>query len=689
MKFQSSPKYQTLTSHLEKKSVLLVCGPEINEDSTFQFSVYKKMRDQLLSHLAEQNSQLLSEYLPSLTHLDILSTSAKKNLSFERTLAEIVSHQNDFLTCFQSLEQEKPNEIHLYIAKLAKAGYFPYIISTNFDVYLEHAFKIEGVRYQTHRSFEEFSLLDKETLEDPEQVHLLKIRGCLRLPKTITADLLKEDPRLIYIKQKILTKLFNREEVLFLGYNENSLRDVLTSFSLEPQPKTSNFWIIFPEEPDKSSQSLSILFERDQEKIQFIYESLSLFFKNILDTASHFPQLPLELLKKKELEKKDQTVHLTQTIEEWFVRKMSPMQAEEIFLMLLWEVDSHQTLSYLNRLIQHLQAQSHSGELAKIWNYLGKFYKEKKDYPSALEALQQAETITKTLQDKQGLAKIFYQIGTIYRSQKNYSLTIRYFEEAVKIARSRDDQKALGYYLNNLGILYHKQKNIDQALEIFQQVEHIGKTIGDHKTLANCLNNLGMIFQEKKDLERALWYSQKTLEIDRILGEPDKLIEDLMQLGHLYKTFQRYDKALHSYQEAYSIARDIQNSTEIASTLNAIGNIYKAQASYKEAENYFSQAVQLVRSLPKSRSLAVYLNNLGICHFRKGESLKALDCFQEAENQAHIFRDKKSLANAVINLGMLYQELKEYSKALLYYRQTVELDQVLGDKKKVAITYNN
>ena len=153
---------------------------------------------------------------------------------------------------------------HLYIARLAKEGNFPLIVTSSFDRFLEKAFSYAQIEYETCIAQEDF-----RRFEVPEPtprwrlskkgscVHLLKIHGSVEFPETIYSVVDGSGKRALGTpKKEVLSRLLTRYPFVFLGYSGREMRndpDYLGMLGAREQAK-GFVWVIPPESKNEVAQ---------------------------------------------------------------------------------------------------------------------------------------------------------------------------------------------------------------------------------------------------------------------------------------------------------------------------------------------------------------------------------------------------------------------------------------------------
>ena len=133
--------------------------------------------------------------------------------------------ESRFFNVFEALNVASPNNIHLILAKLAKANILKGCITTNFDIYLEQALQKEGVEYDLLVENSEFDDYSKKNIINGElqqnKFILCKIHGTTDRPSTIVAvaSAYKMSKGFSEPKARLFTKLLSKYPCLYMGYS--------------------------------------------------------------------------------------------------------------------------------------------------------------------------------------------------------------------------------------------------------------------------------------------------------------------------------------------------------------------------------------------------------------------------------------------------------------------------------------
>src|SRR5262249_40075809 len=120
---------------------------------------------------------------------------------------------------FRVLLDGEPNANHRLLARAAKLGLIRHVLTTNVDRFLENAFAAEGVSCRICISSADFQSFDSQG-----QPTILKLHGCVSVPKSITATVEAESKGMPPEKVHALDRLLQRYPLAVWGYSGADLK---------------------------------------------------------------------------------------------------------------------------------------------------------------------------------------------------------------------------------------------------------------------------------------------------------------------------------------------------------------------------------------------------------------------------------------------------------------------------------
>ena len=690
MQFQKNTPENTYLAHLfENKACVVFCGAGVSLEPPAGLPDWHKLRDYTLEAVASRDNFLLS-FLTDLNSVEIIATPGKRGLPPEVIASHIVGNCRNYFECFRSLEDGQPNANHEYLAKMAKSGLLSYILTTNFDLFIERALKNEGLNFKVYRTEEEFGSFEKDGHYD---VYLFKLHGCLSIPATITATVEEEGKGLSLAKTRVIEILLAKYFFVFWGYSGADLKIDLDYLKMVSQKEVAKgfVWNFLVRKGNKEPVNpyVSKLANIYGDRARIVHGKLPEIFDAFI-----VPEDKIERTKYSQEQEKawqqQKNEKLRNSLKQWAEKYLNPALASNIFgLLFRHSGQMKAALQCLERFAQLCRELQDQGMLRTAFHNIGLIYKDQGEYDKALEYYQQATEITKTLGNKHGLATEFNCIGSIYEARGEYDQALEYFKQASEIATELDDKKRIATYFNSIGIIYQHKAKYDQALKYYKQSAEISKALGDKEGLAVLFNNIGSIYHERREYDHALEYFQQGAEISKILGRKKELVTFLNNIGMIYQHRGVYDQALKHYQQAAEISKALGDKEGLTVLFNNIGSIYHERREYDHALEYFQQGAEISKILGRKKELVTFLNNIGSIYRDRRDYDQALKHYQQAAEISKAPGYKKELAALQNNIGNIYHTRGERDKALVYYKQAAEISKALDDKESFATLYHN
>jgi SIR2-like domain len=204
---------------LRTRQVALFCGAGISQDPPAGLPDWHDLRDLTIAAVAGRSSTT-APYLTRLTAAEMLAQTGKRGMTPEFVASVLADATPAYFDCLRALHDGEPNANHESVAALAAHGYLQYVITTNFDTFLEEALDRRGVPVRVHRIDEDFDAF----APGGKGVHLLKIHGCITVPATITATVEQEGGGLRPPIRSALERLLTSHWWLFWGYSGADLK---------------------------------------------------------------------------------------------------------------------------------------------------------------------------------------------------------------------------------------------------------------------------------------------------------------------------------------------------------------------------------------------------------------------------------------------------------------------------------
>ena len=164
-------------------------------------------------------------------------------------------------------------------------------------------------------------------------------------------------------------------------------------------------------------------------------------------------------------------------------------------------------------------------------------------------------------------------IGVVYCKLSDYNKAIEMIDKATAIFKSIGDSVSIASCYNNRGIVHYSKNEFDTAEQFLQQALAINRHQKNLRGIAANLNNLCLYqgnFEEKIGLIR------EAIIINRNLDSQWSLGENYNNMGKQYFYAKQYSNALLALQKAYDAASSINAKELICDNYEYSSWVYEA-----------------------------------------------------------------------------------------------------------------
>ena len=419
-------------------------------------------------------------------------------------MAEIICNRigNSYFKVLEGLEGDTPNQVHLWLAMLAKIGKLKVIITTNFDTLIEKAFRIINSPLTIcvdPKDYEQVPDLLNKSVNKETPCILLKLHGTANRPETCIDTLAQRkrglDPKIL----KALNLIGSQTFWIFLGYSGADLEADPNYLGLRKRMNNSPgfAWLhLNNTEPLNSVSELAKLYGKDRGIIDFgilpnWLNDCKIILPDFMNPPNDLDVAPEQLNEIKEEKLKKVRNHS----KSWAFER-GELSSALILSDIGVEAGAYEAAkSVLVDLIKDKEEyQISSRNLAIIYLELGKISKHFGDNKEALSYYQKSSDLFKNVDDLEGylttvheISRMQHHFGEFLKAENNRDSTHRMRRLYLKRKRQ------LTNYLNN--ILAHLFRNL--------QNYHVSTIIlGDLKGIRN--SQIPPHYRNKKKINKMI-----------------------------------------------------------------------------------------------------------------------------------------------------------------------------------------
>ncbi|HMB21930.1 MAG TPA: tetratricopeptide repeat protein [Anaerolineales bacterium] len=244
---------------------------------------------------------------------------------------------------------------------------------------------------------------------------------------------------------------------------------------------------------------------------------------------------------------------------------------------------------------------------------LGRLYRERGNYETALEYLAQAKAEHLAREDRSGLVQVMNETATLFARKGEYVQAQETANEALTLAREVDDKGGIAWTLSILGNLADSARSdFSAAQALYEECLRLRRESGDKRGIAKVLNNLGVIADYQGDFPRARALYEESYEMEREIGDKDGMGICLTNLGCLELAQGNIPKARSLFTSSLALSRKQGAKLMIANDLMNLGNVYQAEGDSSAARAAYEDALGLCREIGDKLIIDYALLGLGI-----------------------------------------------------------------------------
>lgn len=141
-------------------------------------------------------------------------------------------------------------------------------------------------------------------------------------------------------------------------------------------------------------------------------------------------------------------------------------------------------------------------------------------YQQAIETLEMAATVLKSIGTERELAGVLMNIGEIYRLQQKYDRALEYHQQALQLQQKIGFSIGEAASINNIGLVYFSLEKYDQAKDYFDRALTIYQKVGEPQGKARVLANIAIFYEQQGNIPEAIARYQQSIDaFESIRGE--------------------------------------------------------------------------------------------------------------------------------------------------------------------------
>jgi CHAT domain-containing protein/tetratricopeptide (TPR) repeat protein len=327
-----------------------------------------------------------------------------------------------------------------------------------------------------------------------------------------------------------------------------------------------------------------------------------------------------------------------------------------------------------------LQAQS------KALQSLGESYKTIGNEVRAIDVLNRALTIERSLRDRSGEAYSLTTLGGIYTDNGDPDKGLSVMKDILATQQQLGDRKGQAAAMAAIGEAQLSTGKSIEAFDLFKQALSIDVELHNHRAEGVVLSDIGTYYWGISDRDSALDYYGRAISRERETADQSDEAVTLYAMGLVHEGTGQPQMALDCYQQAMKLERKIGNREIESAIVHGTGEVYEDLGEARKAMTFYQQATNFEKTVGDTGAQGIELIGMGGAYRDLGQRKMALLMYSRALPMLRKAGDLKNEAIALNDMGAVLQELGDPQTGLRYYQQALPLELQVGDKDAEAYT---
>ena len=168
-------------------------------------------------------------------------------------------------------------------------------------------------------------------------------------------------------------------------------------------------------------------------------------------------------------------------------------------------------------------------------------------------------------------------LGYVALQRSDYAAARSLLEEALTLCREMDDKDGIAWALVNLALVFLFQGEYERARTLLEAAAVLSRERGDSWSIVNSLWILALVMSFQGDLTRAHVLLEESLVLFKELGDRQNVAQSLGSLAWITIVQGDYATARALLEESLTLARAVGSKWYIAACLVGLGAVVAAQ----------------------------------------------------------------------------------------------------------------
>ena len=302
----------------------------------------------------------------------------------------------------------------------------------------------------------------------------------------------------------------------------------------------------------------------------------------------------------------------------------------------------------------------------------------------SLMYLQEAFTISTSLNYKEGIGKSLLWQGRVYYYKDDYALSYKYLDKAKTVLEKIHDKDDLIFYYFAKGVNFNIRGDYIHAMEMFKHAIALSEETGNTNWASTCYMSMGGVLLNRNEPEKALKYFREAGNRKKQAGDRFGLATAFTNIGLAYQKMGIPDSALYYLNKGLKIRKSLQSDRLIASSDYHIGGVLIEKGEYAKAEKPLQSALSIFTRLKDNTGIIISSLRLAVAENRQGNS-GAIVRAEKALQMAKEVGNPNLISFAYQKLSEMYAHNQDYKRSYTYLLKHQNLQDSLFTAEKERV----
>ncbi len=305
------------------------------------------------------------------------------------------------------------------------------------------------------------------------------------------------------------------------------------------------------------------------------------------------------------------------------------------------------------------------------------------DLEKTRKYIEEAKSISKKINYKNGLATSVYNSATYYWLKGNYDNSLNLCDSALIIFNQTKNKEGIMKCYFRIATIQMFKGNYEEAIDKYFKCLSISEETMNLKWKGMIYNNIGAIYANLNDYEKALEYDRNALRVRTEIKDTFSIGYSLFNIGFHSLKIGKIDSAIKYSNLSLKLNSKIQNNYILGSTYQLFAEIFDAQELFDSAFKYHNKGIDLIKDYGNERQLGYSYFLLGNHFLLKNQYKEAVKYAEISLDIASKNEDKNYVTFNYFTLYKAYLGLGNNKNALNYISLYQSLNEELKKKENV------